>query len=56
MLFISHRLSAVSLSDRIIMMDHGTIIESGTHEQLMKNQGAYAELYQKQATNYIQDS
>lgn len=55
-LFISHRLSAVSLSDRIIMMDHGTIIESGTHEQLMKNQGAYAELYQKQATNYIQDS
>lgn len=42
---IAHRLSTVKHADRIIVMDHGTIIEEGTHEQLLAGGGHYAELY-----------
>lgn len=42
---IAHRLSTVKHADRIIVMDHGRIIEEGTHDQLMKQEGHYADLY-----------
>ena len=45
---IAHRLSTIVDSDLILVMDHGTIIEQGTHEELLAAQGAYAELYQSQ--------
>ena len=45
----AHRMSAVMHADMIIVMRHGTIIERGTHEQLMANEGWYAETYRSQA-------
>ena len=44
-LIIAHRLSTVQHADRIIMMDAGQIIESGTHLELLAQKGAYAHLY-----------
>ncbi len=44
-LIIAHRLSTVQHADRIIMMDAGRIIESGTHTALLAQNGAYAHLY-----------
>ena len=44
-LVIAHRLSTIQNADRIIMMDAGQIIESGTHKQLLEKNGAFAHLY-----------
>jgi ATP-binding cassette subfamily B protein len=42
---IAHRLSTVKHADRLIVMDHGRIIEEGTHAGLLARGGHYAELY-----------
>lgn len=47
-ILISHRLANVVDSDRIYMMKDGSVIQSGTHEELMKQGGAYEELYRYQ--------
>jgi ATP-binding cassette, subfamily B, multidrug efflux pump len=47
-ILISHRVSTVRNADRIIVLEHGTVMEEGTHEQLLRNGGYYADLYQKQ--------
>ncbi len=48
LIIISHRVSSIKLADYIIVLDDGKIIESGNHESLLQQQGAYYELYQKQ--------
>jgi ATP-binding cassette subfamily B protein len=42
---IAHRLSTVRNSDAIMVLDHGRIIERGTHEQLLEQKGTYYQLY-----------
>ncbi|MBV9689562.1 MAG: ABC transporter ATP-binding protein [Ktedonobacteraceae bacterium] len=51
-IFISHRFSTVRLADRIFVIENGSIIESGSHGQLMELNGRYAELFNLQAEAY----
>jgi subfamily B ATP-binding cassette protein MsbA len=44
-IIIAHRFSTIEHADRIVVMGHGSIIETGTHDQLIAQQGAYAKLY-----------
>src|SRR5439155_13412056 len=46
---ISHRFSTVRIPDRIAMIDGGRVIEIGTHEELLHNDGRYAQLFELQA-------
>ncbi|PNR98549.1 ABC transporter ATP-binding protein [Petrotoga olearia] len=45
---IAHRLSTIRDADTILVMDHGSIVETGNHEELMKNKGFYYNLYMSQ--------
>lgn len=49
-LVIAHRLSTVRHADNILVLEHGEIVESGTHDQLMAQNGRYKELYDLQFT------
>ena len=51
-IFISHRLSSAVVADRIYMLENGRVIESGTHKELMEQNGKYADMFRKQAENY----
>lgn len=52
-LFISHRLSTAALADRIYLFENGRIVEQGNHETLMRRNGRYADMFRKQAENYV---
>ncbi|NEY80668.1 ABC transporter ATP-binding protein [Bacillus sp. 3H-10] len=45
---VAHRLSTITHADRIILIEHGKIVEAGTHEQLMAKKGSYYKLFQVQ--------
>jgi ATP-binding cassette subfamily B protein len=51
-LLVSHRFSTVRMADLIVVVDGGSILEHGTHEELMARDGTYAELYRLQARAY----
>ena len=51
--FISHRLSAAMLAERIVVMDSGRIAESGSHTELMQCGGMYAEMFKAQSQAYV---
>lgn len=53
MLFISHRLSSVKSCDKVFMLEKGTLIEEGSHAELVAANGKYAQMYKKQAMNYL---
>jgi ATP-binding cassette subfamily B protein len=50
---ISHRFSTVRMADRIYVLQHGKILEQGSHEELMATNGLYAHLFQMQASSYL---
>lgn len=51
-LFISHRLASTKFCDRILFMEQGRILEDGTHEELLKEKGKYAEMFAVQSEYY----
>lgn len=51
-MYISHRLSSAVLSDRVIVLQNGSIIESGTHKELLERGGKYSEMFKLQASAY----
>lgn len=53
MVFISHRLSSAVSADKIYMLENGEVVESGTHSELMTLDGKYADMFKKQAQNYV---
>ena len=53
-ILITHRFSTVKNADKILMLEHGQIIEQGSHQELMKLNAKYAELYNMQARRYLE--
>ena len=53
LVFISHRLSSVQNADKVYLLSDGTVKEEGNHRSLMELKGIYADMYSKQAKNYL---
>jgi ATP-binding cassette subfamily B multidrug efflux pump len=50
---IAHRLSTIAHLDRLIVLDHGSVVESGAHEELVKQGGLYADLWTRQSGGFL---
>lgn len=54
-IIVTHRIGSAKIADRIIVMDEGKIIETGTHQELMNHNGKYSRMHQAQAQWYIRE-
>jgi ATP-binding cassette subfamily B multidrug efflux pump len=52
-LIVSHRLAAVREADWIVVIEEGRIVEQGTHAELLRSGGHYAELWRRQSGGFI---
>jgi ATP-binding cassette subfamily B multidrug efflux pump len=52
---IAHRLSTIARMDRVVVLDQGRIVETGTHAELLKTNGPYAKLWHRQSGGFIED-
>jgi ATP-binding cassette subfamily B protein len=50
---VTHRLTTAQVADLIVVLDHGRVVESGTHETLSQSRGLYAELFRLQARYFV---
>jgi ATP-binding cassette subfamily B multidrug efflux pump len=50
---IAHRLSTIAAMDRLVIMDQGRIIEQGSHAELLRRGGLYAELWSRQSGGFL---
>ena len=55
-LFITHRLGSTAITDKIIVISGGVVVQSGTHDELLKSKGLYAEMFEAQKSWYNQSS
>ncbi|MFF5724773.1 ABC transporter ATP-binding protein [[Kitasatospora] papulosa] len=55
-LVVAHRLSTVAAMDHLIVLDHGRIVEQGTHHGLLQTDGAYAKLWHHQSGGFLVDT
>lgn len=53
-IMVSHRLASAKMADRIFVLDGGRIVQSGSHETLMKEQGLYRTMFQVQSSFYVE--
>ena len=54
-IFVSHRLSSATLADRVYLLEKGEIVEEGSHQELMEQNGKYAQMFLKQAEKYREE-
>lgn len=55
LIVVSHRLTTTVFADKILVMDGGVIIESGSHQELMRKEGLYYRMFQTQAEQYLEN-
>ena len=55
-IFVSHRFATVRAADLIVVLDHGRVLDQGTHAQLMARGGLYTDLYALHARGYASDT
>lgn len=53
-IMISHRLASAKMADRIFVFSGGTVVEQGTHDELLENGGLYGEMWEKQSSWYVE--